>query len=142
MKNYKLFGPIVIVLTLLASCASVPPNEKAGVTIGALYKFSSTKLDSSLYVKFLPESGGKQGLLFTTLPNSQKVSDISTEQSNVFKKSSYNVDKEGRVSFRYYQTGSFKELVKHHKYFISGQQNGDTSAFSYRLDFKQAKIVK
>jgi hypothetical protein len=131
----------VALLILLASCATMPPNQKAGVVVGNLYKFSSPKLDSSLYVKFLPPREDKNELLFATLPNTQAVNDISAGQPNVFKQSWYNVDDKGRVSFRYYQKGNFQTLVEHHKYFISGQQQGATASFRYRLDFKRATVV-
>lgn len=128
-------------MMFLTSCASIPLNEKAGVEIGTLYKFSNPKLDSTLYVKFLPVNENGSPLLFATKPNNIKVKDISLGEDGVFEKNYYGVDDRGRVLFRFRQKGLFKDLLPSHRYIRSGQQNGDISSFSYRLDFKNSQIV-
>ena len=141
MKRIFYLSLTLVSLAFISACATLPNNERAGVTIGTLYKFSSPKLDSSLYVKFLPAEGKDNALLFATFPNSQPVNDLHAGDKDVYKQDWYNVSRDGSVSFRYYEKGNFRELMKHHKYFSSGSQNGDTSSFHYRLDFTRAVVV-
>lgn len=133
----------LFVLALVVGCAAIiPPHQQAGVEVGKLYKFSNPKLDTSLYVKFLPLAGKEKPVLFGTFNNNRVIKDLELGEEGVFTRPYFQVSDSGVVTFRYYsKEKTIEELVPLHPYFVSGGQYGDEAAVQYRLNFKYASIV-
>lgn len=142
MTHKLRFILVILSLTVLAACASTPPNKRAGVTVGTVYKFSNPRLDSSLYVKFLPAVKGKSGLLFAIFPNSKVVKDIKASESGVFKQDWYSVTDDGFVSFRCHEKDNYRKRLELLKYATAADQFRHDWSFWYRLNFKHAEIVR
>lgn len=144
MKKTIQFTFSLVLFALVVGCAAlIPPHQRAGVEIGKIYKFSSPKLNASLYVKFLPETEKNNPVLFGTFNNDKIVKDLKLGEDGVYTRPYFQVSDEGVVTFRYYsKERKIEELVKLHPYFVSGGQYGDEAAVQYRLNFKYATIVE
>ena len=132
------FIKFLCLVVIISGCAGKTPFQEANLETEVIYQFTSSTLNSSLYVKFIPGDAGVNELLFKTANNAEQVRSLEPGAPGVYLQKIYAVTERGKVSFRYFEEGLFEELLRHHQYASSGGQQEKISMFRYRLDFRRA----
>ncbi len=138
MKINRYLWLVPVSVLSLSGCVAVTPLEEADIDVGSVYKFSDPAFNVSLYVKFLPVENNEHRLLFATIPDDKKVTDLKLGYPYVIEQDWYNVAKDGEVTFRYYAQTSIARLAQEHPYFTRGHQFKNIASIRYDLDFKNA----
>lgn len=140
----KKLGIFFSVLFFLVSCSSTSNFEKAGLVPSTYYKFSSSRINKSLYIKILPQSSdGKYPLIFKTIDNNEEFKPFVKGEEGVYFHPNFFVGSDGKVSFRIFESDSYLNKRQNHPYHSSGSNEGENkSSFRYSLDFKKAVVVQ
>lgn len=139
-KSLVLFSALFI-----AGCAGpMKDMKRTQFKLDHTYLFTSNDGEDFLKVKLLIDPDPKKRHLLAKRMSTPDTSPIQIDDPSVMNIWNFYIDKEGRLSFRYYTDGkSTMDLVKEHPLCkaASSENYGKYSVW-YRFDFEKAKMIE